>query len=158
MKSAESHRRVASARAEADATCSAILQSFVDDDDAEHGHLHLAMDAARVWGCATSPVAECQLSRCPKWLCRHGGQVLEADLFGASEPPSGWWAADFDERHIRAGRHYGAFPTNVRLHPRSVSAAIAVQRADGAIGTEHPQLKQASSDYASALPPVSTYR
>jgi hypothetical protein len=54
---------------------------------------------------------------------------------------------------IRAGRHSAMFARNVRLHPRSVSCASPLQSGDCAIGTEYPQMKQASSDYASALGP-----
>jgi hypothetical protein len=108
------------------------LAVLCDDDAAGHVNLNLAMGAARVWGCATSLVAECQLSRCPKWLCRYGGQVLEADLFGASEPPSGWWAAD------SKSVIFAPADTTVRFletfaciravfHPRSLSSAATVR-------------------------------
>jgi hypothetical protein len=97
---------------------------------------------AHVWSCATS-----LRSRWPSRELR-GGCVSGGDGSWSrsrrERAPIRLLTSRLEERHIRAGRHYAAFPVNVRLHPHSVSAAIAFESADCAIGTEYPQLKQAS--------------
>jgi hypothetical protein len=160
-KISESHRRVASARAEAGrdarhepARAISPASSIHEDDD----------DALNLFEFAPPRLIADAHARAPCG-CAGGGKAVTADHPGGRSFRSRRALCRLlTSRFLLVSSSYSRRPmlpsstNNVRLHPHRVSTCLALQHAHCAIGTANPQLKQLAAITQVPLTPVLTYR